>query len=364
MKVDFKKAFSKKKIAAVIVILLAILIMVLSNPDIKTFFTDTGSVKLSFETGVDYDALTYGKDMLLVNNEGIYAIDKSGREAWNAISAATNPAVQVKGDYIILFDMNGKSVKTFRKEKTVAQIQTENEILCAKVNNNGYVAVATDELGYKGLVTLYDNDGDEVFKWHSGTGYIGDIDISSKNKIAVSQIVTNKEQVKTRIVIIDPKSEDEPECIAELDGIVMKLSYREGQKLVAVSGKGLYGFKNNGKPYFAVNFEGRTPLSCNIENENNMVIAFDSGLNNTILESYSASGKLRGSYNSAHEIKAYDVSGECILAVSIDGVVRLNPKGNVKKEMKLSKDVQEIRIFSGRDRFLSLGGSSAEIIKF
>lgn len=364
MKVNLKKAFSKKRIAAVMVVLAAVVAMILSNPDVKNFFLNAESVRLNFETGMDYDMVTYGKNMLLVNNEGIFAVDMSGREVWSVVSATTSPMVCVKNDYILLCDMNGKTIKTFEKEKTVAQIQTENEILCAKVNKNGYVAVATGELGYKGLVTLFSKDGDELFKWHSGGGYIGDIDISSKNKIAVSQIVTNKEKVYSRIMVIDPASNEEPVCIAELEGVVMKLNYRANQALIAVCENGLYGFKKSGKQYFAVSFEGRTPIGCNIENEDNMVISFDSGLNNTILESYSASGKLRGSYSSDNEVKAFDVNGECIVAVSQGSIVKLNPKGNVKKEISLSRDVQEIRIFSSRDRFLSLGGSSAEIIKF
>ncbi len=364
MKVDFKRAFSKKRIVAVFVVLAAILVMMLSNPEVKNFFLDAESVKLDFQTGVDYDMVTYGKNMLLVNNEGISAIDKSGREVWSIVCAATRPAVLVRGDYIMLSDMNGKNVRTFEKEKTVAQIQTKNEILCSKVNKNGYIAVATDELGYKGLVTLYDKNGSELFKWHSGAGYIGDIDILSKHKIAVSQILTNKEKIFSRILIIEPDSKEEPLCIAELEGIVMKLCYRDNGSLVAVSENGLYGFKKNGKPDFSVSFEGRTPIGCNIENQGNMVFAFDSGLNSTVLESYSAGGKLRGSYNSNNQIKVFDVNGECIVAVSPDGIVKLNPKGEVKKKISLSKDVQKIRIFSSRDRFLSIGGSSAEIIKF
>ena len=363
MRVGIKKAFSKKRLFAVLIIFVAVAVMVASNPEVRHFFTNTEAVKLDFQTGIEHDMVTYGKTMLLINNEGISAVDKSGREAWSIVAPATVPNVEVCGDYIMLADINGKTVKTFEKEKNIAQISTENEILCAKVNKNGYVAVATSELGYKGLVILFDKHGKEMFKWHSGSGYIGDIDVSADKRLAVAQIVTDREKVCSRILIINPGSDKEPECIAELDGIVMNVSYRSGGSLVAVSDKGLFGYKKSGKPDFSVSFEGRIPVEFNVKNERNMVFAFDSGLNGTLIESYSASGKLRGTYSSETEIKALDVNGECILAAETGRVLKLNPQGQVKKEMGISRDVQEVRIFADRDRFLSLGGNSIEIIK-
>lgn len=363
MKIDVKKAFNKKRIIAIAAIFVLVVVMIASNPDLNELLSKTEAVKLNFQTGVEYDMVNYGNEILLVNNEGIYAIDKSGREAWSIVSATTSPYVYTSGNYIMLADINGKSVKTFQKEKTIAQIKTENEILCAKMNKNGSIAVATDELGYKGMVILFDKDGTEKFRWHSGTGYIGDIDISSKGKLAVAQLMTDKEAIYSKIVLIDPNSEEEPQCIAELEGIAMKLKYRSNDSLTAVTDKGVYGFKRSGKPGFSVAFNGRAPIECNIENQDNMIFAFDSGLNSTVLESYSSNGTLRGTYDAKSEIRAIDANGECIIAANRDGIVRISPKGTVKNEIKGSKDAKAVKIFSGRSKILVLGDSSAEIMK-
>lgn len=362
MKVNIKQAFNKKRILAILLVVFAVLVMVISNPEIKDFFSKPSTLKLNFQTGVEYDIVEHGKEVLLVNNEGIFAIDKSGREAWSIVSAATSPFVQKSGKYIMLADINGKEVKTFKKENIVAQIKTENEILTAKVNNNGYVAVATDELGFKGLVSLYGKGGNELFKWHSGSGYIGDIDISPNNKLAAAQIMTDKEALYSKILLINPSSEKEPECIAEVPGIVAKLKFNDDSSLVVLTDKGLYAYKRSGKQKFAVDFGGRNVLKVNLENKNNMVLAFDSGLNSTVLESYSFDGKLRGSFDCGSEVRAIDVNGECIVASTHDRLVKLSPKGKLKQELKASKDVKAIKIFDGRGRLLSLGDNSAEII--
>ncbi len=363
MKISIKKAFNKKRLLAVAAAFVLIVVMIVSNPEMSEFFSSADGVKLSLSTGVEYDMEAYGDEMLLANNEGVFAIDKRGREAWSIVAQAASPELLVKGSYFMLADINGKIIKTYKKEKLVSQIETENEILSAKLNKNGYVAIATDELGYKGLVVLYDNNGKEKFKWHSGAGYIGDIDVADNGRLAVAQLTTDKDKVCSRIILINPNSKSEPECIAEIDGIVMKLMYHNNNSLIAVSNNGVFAYNRLGKQKFAVDFMGRKPLLCNIENENNIVLAFDSGLNSTVLESYSSKGKLRGSYDAGSEVLTLDVNGECIALATRDGIETVSPKGKVKRRIKASMDVKAVKIFSGRAKLLSLGGDSAEIMK-
>ncbi len=363
MKVDFKKAFNKKRIIIIIAVFVLIGVMAASNPEVWEFFSKTETVGVNFQVGVDYNMVAYGKDMLLVDNEGIVAFDRNGREAWNIVASATSPHVTVKDKYILLTDIGGKSVKLFNKDKTVTQIQTENEILCAKLNKNGTMAVATNELGYKGMVTLYSRSGEEQFKWHSGAGYIGDLDIAPNGKLALAQLMTNKEEIYSRILLIDPSDDAEPKNVGEYRGIVFKIQFRDNGSFVALSDGGMVGFKKSGKQRFEVDFQGRKPLLCNIDNDNNMVIAFDSGLNSSVLESYSSKGKLRGSFDAKAQVHSLDVCGECIVAAKRDGIAYINPKGVLKKEIKAKKDVKSIKIYSSRDKIMSLGGNSAELIK-
>ncbi len=361
--INFKNAFNKKRLIAVFIVLMLVVVMIVSNPDVGEFFSSTDALKLDFQTGVEYDIASYDNEMLIANNEGVFAIDKSGRESWSVIAPTTVPELLVKGRYFMLADIHGKTVRTYKKEKQITQIEIENEILAAKMNKNGYIALATDELGYKGMVVLYGKDGKERYRWHSGSGYIGDIDISDNERLAVAQINTDKDKVYSKIIIMNPNSKTEPECIAEIEGLVIKLLYRDNGSLTAVSDKGIYSYSRFGNQKFAVDLGGRKPLEFNIENENNMVLSFDSGLNSTVLESYSSKGKLRGSYDAKAEILATDVNGEYIALAKRDGIVCINPKGNEKKELKASRDVKDIKLFSGRDRLLSLGGNSAEIMK-
>ena len=358
-----KSWFNKKRVIYVLIFFAVAAAAFLSNPNVYRFFTESETSKLRFRTGTENRTAVYGRELLLVNNEGITAVDSRGREAWSISCVATSPVVEVKNKYIMLADISGRTVNVYRRDKLEFQIKTEKEILSAKLNKNGYIAAVTDEAGYKGVLTVYNRRGREIFKWHSGTGYIGDAELLPDNGVVVSQIMTDRDKVYSRILIPDMKDGGEAKCTAELEGLVMKLECGDGGDITAISDSALCGFKKNGKKVFEVSFEGRQLLQYDISNRGNMVLAFEDSLGNTVLESYSSKGTLRGNYSSGEKLGAFAVSGECILAAGQQGVVRLTPEGKVKGKTEVSHDVQEIAIFAGRKRFITIGGGGAELLK-
>lgn len=359
----FEKLVNRKRVIIAAILLVAVAAAVITNVALKSYLLESNVSQLKFQNGVEYDTVAFGKEVLVVNNEGILALSRAGREMWHIVCAATSPTVDINEKYIMLADMNGKDVNLFKEDRLITQIKTEKEILSAKLNKNGYIAVATSDLGYKGMITVYDKSGNETFKWHSGSGYIGGMDISSNDKIAVAQIMTDKNRVYSKIISINMKKNGEVTEIAEHEGIVMEISFRDNGTFTAVSESGVYGFSKGGKEVYNISFGGRIMQNYDIKNENNMVFAFDNGRNGTVLESYSSKGKCRGVYDAEVEVRSFDVNGECIAIGTSDKVLRVTPTGKLKKEIKFTHDVKNIEIFGNRDRLIVIGGNSAELIK-
>ncbi len=354
--------FNKKRVILVVVLFAAVITAIISNASVSDLIFRSEASELRFQTGVDYDIVTYGNDLLLINHEGITALGRNGNEMWNIVFSMTTPMADVEDDYIMLADMNGKTVNLYDKDVLLTQIKTDNEIISAKVNKNGYIAVATDELGYKGLVTVYDRNGNEIFKWHSGAGYIGDVDISDKNIIAVSQLMTDKERIYSRVVMLNVKSEEEKVLSETIGGVAMNVTYRDNGEFVVVSDSEACGFKKSGALKFRADFRSRKLCGYDIEDEHNMVFALVSGLNTTILESYSAKGELRGSYEAYSSVETFDVSGEYILVASTGKVIRCNPKGELKFETEISHDIKKVGILPGRNKFIAIGDGVAKLV--
>lgn len=354
---------NKRRLAVIAVILAAAAAAVLSSAAVGSFFSDTEITSVSFKTGIDYRLERCNGNVLLINNEGIRSMNRTGKEEQSIVFASTSPQVSIKNDYILLADINGKSLGLYKASKPLVKLKAERDISFAALNEKGYIAAATDEPGYKGMITVYDKSGKEIYRWHSGTGYIGGMDLSPRGKLAVLQIMTDKEAVYTKVLEMDIKSKDEAKVLAEIEGPIFDIRFRGNSYVTLVSDSAAYNLKRDGRFKSKIDFGGRVPLTYNIENENNMVFAFEGRLNNTVLEAYSANGENKGVYEAEGGIRDFDVRGESIASANLSEIVLTDSSGKVKKTLKTAHDVKNIKIFPSGDRLLVIGGTGAEIIK-
>ena len=82
-------------------------------------------------------------------------------------------------------------------------INLEGEILQIHVNQNGYVAVVTEDNTYKAILTLYNSSGKELFKSYFSSTRIVDASISNDNKyIAIGELDTSGTLIQSSIKII------------------------------------------------------------------------------------------------------------------------------------------------------------------
>ena len=76
----------------------------------------------------------------------------------------TSPALNASGDYAVVYDVGGKELKVVKDDTLLHELTLPDEesILCATVNEKGWVAVTSKASGYKGVVTVYNRDFESV----------------------------------------------------------------------------------------------------------------------------------------------------------------------------------------------------------
>ena len=88
----------------------------------------------------------------------------------------TSPALNASGDYAVVYDVGGKELKVVKGDILLHELTLPDEelILCATVNEKGWVAVASKASGYKGVVTVYNRDFESVLTIRLSSRYISD----------------------------------------------------------------------------------------------------------------------------------------------------------------------------------------------
>lgn len=138
---------------------------------------------VSRQVETDREAFTYessseqvfamsGSSLAIASASGIEQLDSNGYTLVREIFSMTAPSVAVCPKFSVFYDIGATTLRVVASDGISTSLDTEQPIISVTVNSGGYIAVATEEIGYKGLVTVYNPSLSAVYKWYSGTGYL------------------------------------------------------------------------------------------------------------------------------------------------------------------------------------------------
>ena len=101
-----------------------------------------------------------GGDLLVWSTAGARLYSTGGVEYFSDPLSLTAPMADVWGDAALVYDAGGYTLRIYRDRAPVFSLDTEpgHEILSARMGPGEMWTVATQETGYKGIVTVYDGD--------------------------------------------------------------------------------------------------------------------------------------------------------------------------------------------------------------
>lgn len=358
----FSAKVNKRKLVISITVLVILGIFIYNIPGIYDFFMYSDFQSVEGLSGGDYSLERYGDDMLCYNNNEMSLINAKGEKEWSVAVSTTSPKVYVENDYILLADLGGNEAYLYDGDVLKAKVQLKEDIFAAALDNRGNIAVASKKQGYKGHIAVFSKNGEKQYEFSSGNGYISSLDIRH-SEMVVSQIMAESDALYSRVILIDWKDNEEKLCETKKDRMVFEVKYQDNGDIIAVSDKDFTGYDGDGDIDFTISYGGRKLKKYNISADDNMVFCFKGDRNDSVIESYSKSGKLRGSRNESGEISNIDVCGEAIIINSMRSVKRIYPDGDEGKITVSKHDVRRIKLFPSRRHALITGNSQATVIK-
>ena len=325
----------------------------------------SGYDTIPIEANEAYDFGRCGNNIVMVKNNGTYAYSDKLVSKWSIESNGTNPFIRSNGDRAIIYYMNEK-VALITDGKSTQKVETEGEIACASINENGYFCIVTGETGYKSLVTVYAPDCEVIYKWHSAENYVVDAEVSPNNKsMTVATIDFSKSSVSGGVMMFN-FTQEKPHVGHVLENsIVMDIAYVSKSRVVAVSDTGFYGYNAIGEKVFDVPYGNMKLTSFNINSPNNMVLVFSkdgSVVHGSVVKVYKASGKEYGVFESDETVTGVDVVDRKIMLTLGRKIKIISRSGNEKKTFNLNKDIKSALLFENKRSAFVVSGSSAERI--
>ncbi len=122
-----------------------------------------GNFPLNISGGIDYQTADLNGYLAILSDAYLYIYTDKGDLHENRQHAYSNAKMQVADKKILIYESGGKQFRVENRNKVYYSKKLEDNIIFARVDANGRVAVITDSDTYLCRLIVYDGSGNEIY---------------------------------------------------------------------------------------------------------------------------------------------------------------------------------------------------------
>ena len=184
--------------------------------------------------GNNFSAAYLPDGLIMASSTGVRYYTFSGKQYSEHVVPMEHPVVTSAGGYAVAYDAGGTELWLYHGGEEVFSHSLEGELLSVRPNESGWLAVTSQESGYKGSVIVYNAKYEPVFRLNRSSTFVVDAMVSPDGKrVAVITIGQTEGRFSSRLLVFRLDSE-EPEREIPLGNMaVLEMEYEKGQLWVA-----------------------------------------------------------------------------------------------------------------------------------
>ncbi len=283
----------------------------------------------------------FGEYLIRYTNDGAVCSDANGTLIWNQAYEMDQPKLEMRGDYVAIYEQGGTSVYILNKVNLLGSIQVTAPIQTVSIAAQGTAAILMESDGTSYL-QLYDKSGQQLAAGElhvQNSGYPLDLALSENGeKLAVSVLDIQTGSVKTVVAFynfgtVGQNSIDKiVSSYSYEDVAIPQLRYLSGDTLVAFGDDRVLLFTGAQKPAESRTLELTDKVRSIFYNEKQFGLVFESsGSDAGYLRLYDSSGELSKEFSLSIEDGTAEIldSGEVCIRGE-DSLAIYNKKGACK----------------------------------
>lgn len=323
----FKAAVSVL-ILAVISVIAAILITnngKLTVGGLTRLFSGAGkkdeAAEFSFNAGFKSVFTEINGGLAVCSGSGVQVYDIGANRMFAETFDMTNPAVCSNGKISAVYDLGGKLLKVFDLNGVTKSIPTEQKIISASLNQNGWLVICTQETGaFKGRVTVYNGNLDAVFYWNSAIGHILSAVLSSDNKSLAVLTLTDE---GSRIVCFSLDSTDEKGSCTLPGELVLEIRYISDGRILALCRDALRIVKQDGSSDIISDYSEKHLAGYSLDGDGFILLALNNYMvgDQGLIMTVDLKGKTLGLVETDNKILSVSAKGDALAILYSDCLV-------------------------------------------
>lgn len=365
MTLSLKNAKTLKVFAVVFVILLLVVIGAAQFGGV-TFATISDSIRTSLAgvgsgegypyrmNGVEIvDAGMTNSDLVLVYDDSVKVLDSTAKELSNITHKYNHPVMSSNSGRVLLYDEGGKSFRVQSKTRVLYEKELEHIIYTGAMGKDGTVALATSASGAESMLTVYDNDKDEVFVWKCAKEHIISCDVSDNGRLfAVSVMGVDNGSIYSKVYIFNKNKTEAQATFEYKDSSVSSVQFLSNETLF-VLGNNVCQIIKGDEVKEKIDVSINTPSRLYISDNNTAILVLSkySSTTQKIIKVYNKSGVELFTQEIDGLVKSVSTDGKYIAVLTDDNVQVFNHKGNAVGSADVNTDAEEV-IVSSRNTYV------------
>lgn len=184
----------------------------------------------------------YSKYIAILNEKKVYLYNNYGETVAEIPVDINNAIFASSNKYLAIAEDGGKNFYLFLETTYLWSGTIDGEIKQIHVNQNGYIAIVTTDATYKSIITLYDQEGKEIFKKYLSSTRVIDVGMSKDNKyLAIAELDTSGTFLQSTVEVIsveDVAKNSEKSVIysysADRGKLITKIKYQDRNRLACM----------------------------------------------------------------------------------------------------------------------------------
>ncbi len=326
---------------------------------------ESQNITKTLDNAQNYHFAAWKEQVIVSSSNSVSLLNDKLEEKWYQNISGENPRIATSSYGMVIYDKDGTSFSIFTETGTQIAVTTES-LVSASINNQGYVTAIVRQQGYKGGVYVYDDTGQALFKWSSGTWNILDAKCSDDGKtLAVSLLDTSSGNASGNVMLFDIAVSEKPFAGTTYpDNMIASLKWIDKQTLYCVGDKSLFALTSKGEKTWEYSYPG-TLTQFAIGDNGLIALAMQAYSSEPgkqgLVQCVSANGQKTGEITISDEIKKLEAFKKDIYVMTLRDIYIVNQSGKERAKTSLDKDMRSAYILQA-DKALIFYGTKLEVV--
>ena len=210
---------------------------------LRRLFSYGSGEESTAEAQYDYDAsdsnrfAVLGDSLVVLSDTKLQVLARGGEEIWSTSVRMSAPALETGGGRAVAYDVGGTELYVVDEGGEVGSrtATEEDPFFSARLKEAGWLAVTAGLENYKGGVTVYNSQMDEVFLFRASDRFVIDAYVTDDNSTLAAVTLGQENSVFVSNIVLYELDQEDPAADYDVtDGLVAAVGEQDGQ-LVTVS---------------------------------------------------------------------------------------------------------------------------------